>query len=217
MTQRCVFVTGATGYVGRALIARLVERGIRIRALARAASVPLLPPGTSAVVGDALDAASYADAIAPADTLVHLVGTPHPNARKARQFLEVDLASIREACAAARHARVAHLVYVSVAQPAPVMQAYISARREGEALVRATGIDSTIVRPWYVVGPGHRWPLLLCPLYALFERIPATRDSARRLGLVSLAQMVAALLFAIEHRPSGLRVVDVPGIRECAP
>jgi len=58
---------------------------------------------------------------------------------------------------------------------------------------------------------------LLTPLYALFERIPATRDSARRLGLVSLAQMVAALLFAIEHRPSGVRVVDVPGIRECAP
>jgi len=58
---------------------------------------------------------------------------------------------------------------------------------------------------------------LLTPLYALFERIPATRDSARRLGLVSLAQMVAALLFAIEHRPPGVRVVDVPGIRECAP
>ncbi|HEY1460146.1 MAG TPA: NAD(P)H-binding protein [Casimicrobiaceae bacterium] len=217
MTQRCVFVTGATGYVGRALIARLVQRGHRVRALARAASVPLLPPGTSAVAGDALDAASYADAIAPADTLVHLVGTPHPNPRKARQFLDVDLASIREACAAARHARVAHLVYVSVAQPAPVMQAYIGTRREGEALVLATDIDSTVVRPWYIIGPGHRWPLLLTPLYALFERIPATRDSARRLGLVSLAQMVAALLFAIEHRPSGVRVVDVPGIRGCAP
>ena len=83
---------------------------------------------------------------------------------------------------------IAQLVYVSVAQPAPVMQAYIDARAAA-AIVEAQ-LTATIVRPWYVLGPGHRWPLLLSPLYQLAEWVPVTRATARRLGLVTLAQIV---------------------------
>jgi hypothetical protein len=71
------------------------------------------------------------------------------------------------------------------------------------------------VRPWYVLGPGHRWPWILLPFYALAEMLPATRDGARRLGLVTLAQMTRALVHAVEHPPppGAPRIVDVPGIR----
>jgi hypothetical protein len=72
---------------------------------------------------------------------------------------------------------------------------------------------ATIVRPWYVLGPGHRWPYALLPIYAALERIPATREAAARLGLVKLPQMVAALVHAVEHPPDGVRVLDVPAIR----
>jgi hypothetical protein len=65
-----------------------------------------------------------------------------------------------------------------------------------------------------VLGPGHRWPYLLLPAYWLLERLPATRESARRLGLVSLPQMVRALIFAVENPPaSGARALEVPEIR----
>jgi len=47
----------------------------------------------------------------------------------------------------------------------------------------------------------------------LAERIPATRDTARRLGLVTLAQMTAAIVRAIESPARGIRVVEVPEIR----
>ncbi len=40
-----------------------------------------------------------------------------------------------------------------------------------------------------------------------------TRETARRLGLVTLAQMVDALVWAVEHPPEGVRIVDVPAIR----
>ena len=36
-------------------------------------------------------------------------------------------------------------------------------------------MTATIVRPWYVLGPGHRWPLALVPLYRLAERFPSSR------------------------------------------
>jgi uncharacterized protein YbjT (DUF2867 family) len=213
VTGRCVFVTGATGYVGRALIPALLARGHRVRALCRAASAARVPPGAEVIVGDALVASSFAPAVAPADTLVHLVGTPHPSPAKAASFRAIDLVSAHAALDAALESGVRHFVYVSVAQPAPVMRAYIEVRQAVEARIRASGMAATIVRPWYVLGPGHRWPYVLLPVYAVLARVPATRDSAQRLGLVTLAQMVAALVASIERGPDGERVLNVPDIR----
>ncbi len=213
-----VFVTGGSGYVGRALVPALAARGHRVVALLRAESVARAPAGATTVIGDALDAASFERDIPRGATLVHLVGTPRPSPAKAAQFERVDLASIRASVAAAGRAAVSHLVYVSVAQPAPVMQAYVAARAAGEHAIRDAGVAATVVRPWYVLGPGHWWPLVLAPLYQVAEWLPGTRPTARRLGLVTLAQMVRSLTDAVEHPPAArdFRVVEVPDIRAAA-
>ena len=148
---------------------------------------------------------------------MHLVGTPHPNPSKAREFREIDLASVQASVTAAKSSGIRHFVYVSVAHPAPVMHAYIAARTEGENCVRRSGIPATLLRPWYIVGPGHRWPLLLSPLYALLERLPSTREAALRLGLVTREQMVASLVAAVESPAETVNVVTVPDIRAAAP
>jgi len=183
-----------------------------VRALVRPGSAARLPEGAEAVIGDALG--DFAASVPPSDTLVHLVGTPHPGPHKAREFREVDLVSIKASVAAAKRAAVRHLVYVSVAHPAPAMQAYIAVRKEGEAPIAASGLAATILRPWYVLGPGHRWPCVLLPVYRLMETLPWTRESALRLGLVSLSQMTAALVFAVENPVAGVRLAGVPEIRD---
>lgn len=182
-------------------------------ALVRPGSEGKLPLGCASVAGSALDAATFATHVAPADTLVHLVGTPHPAPWKGAQFEAVDWASIRASVAAAREAGVAHLVYLSVAHPAAPMRAYWQVRERGERLIAGTGLRATFLRPWYVLGPGHRWPYALILLYALLERLPKTRESARLLGLVTLPQMIAALVAAVESPPQGRQVVEVPEIR----
>jgi uncharacterized protein YbjT (DUF2867 family) len=146
---------------------------------------------------------------------VHLIGTPHPNPSKAREFQRVDLGSVRVCVPACVRASVAHFVYVSVAQPAPVMQAYIDARAEAERVITDAKLTATVIRPWYVLGPGHRWPLVLVPLYACAQLVPSLRDTARRLGLVTLLQMVNALVRAVEQPPSPgtTRVLGVPEIK----
>jgi uncharacterized protein YbjT (DUF2867 family) len=208
-----VFVAGGTGYVGRPLITRLLERGHEVRALVRPGSEKKLPAGCQAISGDALEGKSYAAKISPADTFLQLVGVAHPNPSKAAEFRSVDLASGRSAVEAASAAGVQHFVYISVAHPAPMMKAYIEVRSQCEAMIKQSGLNATILRPWYVLGPGHRWPYLLLPIYKLMELLPSTREGATRLGLVTLDQIVGALVHAVETPARGVRVVEVPQIR----
>ncbi|TMA68522.1 MAG: NAD-dependent epimerase/dehydratase family protein [Deltaproteobacteria bacterium] len=210
-----ILVTGGTGYIGRNLIPLLLARGHRVRVLTRAESAQRVPAGATSVVGDALSDDSIATALHAGDTLIHLVGTPHPTPSKADQFEKVDLISIRASVNAAQRVKIRHLVYVSVAQPAPIMQAYLWVRSLGEAMIREARLTATIVRPWYVLGPGRRWPKVIMPLYKLAEAIPATRATAERLGLVTIEQFVNAMVSGAENPPASgqQRIVDVPGIR----
>jgi uncharacterized protein YbjT (DUF2867 family) len=208
-----VFITGGTGYIGSRLIPRLVAQGHKVSALARPESVGKLPAVCEAVTGDALDAASYRDRIRPATTFVQLVGVSHPSPAKAAQFRSIDLVAGREAVAAAVFSGIQHFVYVSVAHPAPMMKAYIEVREKCEAAIHESGLKATILRPWYVLGPGHRWPYALIPAYWLLERFPATRDGAGRLGMVTLEQMLQTLTKAVASPAPNVRVLGVPEIR----
>lgn len=213
---RDVLIGGGTGYVGRRLAETLLARGHRVRVLARATSVSRVPHGCDVVIGNALDADSYIAALKPGDTLVHLVGTPHPSPSKAAEFQRVDRRSIEAAVMATSRVRISHLVYVSVAHPAPMMHAYINVRMAGERLIESAGLTATILRPWYVLGPGHWWPVLLIPIYGVLGLFPPTREGAQRLGLVTIGQMVDALVGAVENPPAAgsRRVLNVPDIRE---
>src|SRR5215467_210391 len=171
--------------MGRNLAAELIRRGHTVRGLVRPGSEPKLSAECEPVIGNPLDSATYRDSLGAADTFVHLVGVAHPSPARAAEFRSIDLASAKEAVAAASAAHIAHFVYVSVAHPAPVMREYIAARSEAEDAIRASGLNATILRPWYVLGPGRRWPLLLQPFYSLMSLVPQTRAQAHRLGLVT--------------------------------
>ena len=141
------------------------------------------------------------------------MGVAHPSPTKARQFESIDRVSCEQSLIAANAGGVQHFVYVSVAHPAPMMKDYIRVRSECEAKIIASGLRATILRPWYVLGPGHYWPYLLKPGYWLARQVPSMRDGAKRLGLVTLEQMLGALVAAVETPATEmLRVVEVPEI-----
>lgn len=206
-----VFITGGTGYIGQRLIPELIRRGHSVRALVRNGSEKRLPSGTIAVRGDALDASTFASRVAPSDTFVQLVGVAHPSPSKKEEFRKIDFVSVRESVAAARDAGIKHFVYLSVAHPAPVMREYIAVREEGEAMIRALDTNATFIRPWYVLGPGHRWPYLILPLYWMW--MLTSPDTARRLYPLKLASVIRAMADAIDRPPSGVRVIEAPEMR----
>lgn len=210
--KHSVFVTGGTGFMGRRLIVSLLERGHDLKALVREGSRHRFPEGAQAVVGDPLSPVSISRQVIPADTFVQLVGITHPNPSKADEFRSIDQTAGCSGADAAAYRGVRHFVYVSVAQPAPVMKAYIAARSAVEERIGQLGLNATILRPWYVLGPGRPWPMLHKPLYTLLGLVPQTRASAERLGLVTNSQMNAALVSAVEAPANGVRIVEVAQI-----
>lgn len=154
--SRRVFITGGTGYIGSALIPILLERDHRVRVLVRPGSKAKLPAACEVVSGDALDANTYRQLVRPADTFIHLVGAPRSSQAQLAELRAVDLAATREATSVCAELGMRHFIYLSVAQSAPMgmRKNYIAVRAECEQSIQQQRLNSTILRPWYVLGPG---------------------------------------------------------------
>lgn len=212
--MKTVFLTGGTGYMGSRLIRLLLQRSHEVIVLVRKGSEHKVASGAKAVIADPFDAASFQHLVPSGAVFVQLLGVPHPSPRKKELFYRIDLPSVKASANAAAVAGASHFVYVSVAMTeSRIMKDFQQVRKEGEACVRATGIPCTFIRPWYVLGPGHWWPLLLLPLYGIAALLPAWRQKAKAFGLVTIGQMVRTLLSVIDSEPSGLRLVEIDGIR----
>jgi uncharacterized protein YbjT (DUF2867 family) len=209
-----VFITGATGYIGKRLAAQLIQRGHAVFALTRKGSAHKVPAGATVIVADPFDAASFQSSIPKGSVFVQLLGVPHPSPKKSAQFQSIDLRSVMASADAAAYAGVSHFVYVSVAMtPSKLMAAYQQVRQQGEAYCESKNLNCTFIRPWYVLGPGHYWPILLLPLYGIAEFIPSMRSKARAMGLVTIGKMIAALVNAVEAEPVRRRIIEVGDIR----
>jgi uncharacterized protein YbjT (DUF2867 family) len=215
-TKDPVFITGGTGYVGKRLIKILLDEGFPVTALARPQSKQKLPAGCVPVIADPFDPSSYVNSIPAKSIFVHLLGVGHPGPKKKLLFYSVDLASLKASVEAAKQANVKHLVYMSVAQyPTKIMADYQDARRQGEEAIITSGIVSTFIRPWYIVGPGHYWPLLFTPIFKLLEVIPSTAVQARSLALVSLKQMLFTLKKVISNTPKATNnIIEIHDIKK---
>ena len=211
--RRRVVLLGGTGFIGRAVARRLVDRGDDVVAIVRAGSEAKLPGGVRALRGDVTSAASFAGALDSGTTLVALAGIAHPSPAKASLFRSFDLKTGLAAVQATRERQIRQLIYLSVAQPAPIMRAYADVRRQVEGAIVMQRLPATILRPLYVLGPGRQWPIFLAPLYWIAKRVPSLRESALRLDFVSLATLTQALVAAIDHPPAATQIWDVPRIK----
>lgn len=216
--MKIFFITGGTGYIGSRLINRLIENGHRVTALVRKGSEHKVPAGAERIIGNPFDAKTFQSSIVAGSVFIQLLGVPHPSPKKAQQFKEIDLRSVKASADAASHAGVSHFIYVSVAMaPSKLMQAYQEVRKEGEEYCLQKNPDCTFIRPWYVLGPGHWWPILLLPVYGLAEIIPAWRMKARSVALVTITQMLNTLLYAAESEPAPIRILEIKDIRNSKP
>lgn len=212
--MKTVFITGATGYIGKRLTKLLLQRGHRVIALVRKGSEHKVIAGAKVVTADPFDPGSFQTLIPKGAIFVQLLGVAHPSPKKAKQFKEIDLRSVKSSAEAAAVAGVSHFIYISVAMAPPkIMEAYQSVRKEGEEYSKSKKLNCSFIRPWYVMGPGHYWPVLLLPVYGVAELIPAWRQKARTMALVTIHQILRTLVKVVKADPVPLRIIEVKQIR----
>lgn len=209
-----IFITGSTGYIGSRLIPLLIAKGYSVNALVRPGSEGKLPKRCNIIFGNALDCNTFKDNVKGSDVFIHLVGVAHPGPGKEKEFNEIDLVSIRESVKAAKYAGIKQFVYLSVAEPAPVMKEFISVRKKGEELVTGSGINAVFIKPWYVLGPGHYWPYLILPIYWLFMLIPPFSTTAKNLYPVRLENVLNAIVHSVEDPPEGSKSITTRELRK---
>jgi len=208
-----IAIAGSTGFIGRALVVALVARGMHVTSIMRPGTESRLPAGADCIVADPLDRATFLDAIRGFDAFVQLIGTPSPSPAKAEEFRRVDGGAGKEGAWACKEAGIPHYVYLSVPLDIPVMKAYVAVRAEVEALITSLGLTASIIRPYYVLGPGRRWPYLVMPLLWIGRLIPGISRLARSMVFNTREQVVQAIVRAIEQPPTGIDVWNANRIK----
>ena len=182
-----VLVTGATGFLGRRVVAELLARHHQVRCLVHSPGRERLFDGWDVDVhyGNVLDAESVNRAMYDVQSVVHLVGII-----RARRGLTFDMvhgqgtAIVAEA-ASAGGAR--EIIYVSAlgatANPA---YPYLHSKRQGELRILNSGIAYTILRPSVVFGPGDEFLTALAGLVRMGPVVPVIGTGRNRMQPIAL-------------------------------
>lgn len=137
-----ILVTGATGTVGRQVVAQLVKRGAHVRTLVRNPSKAGFPPGVDVVQGDLLDVDSVRSAFSGVSTLFLL------NAVVADEYTQALIA-----LNVAREAGIERIVYLSVIHSDVYVNVpHFSGKYGVERMIEQMGLNATILRPAYFMG-----------------------------------------------------------------
>ncbi|MFO1281269.1 MAG: complex I NDUFA9 subunit family protein [Burkholderiales bacterium] len=198
MTGRRVLVVGGSGFVGRALVARLAALGDRVvvptRRRDRAREVVLLPT-VDVVEADVHDGAALAGLATGADAVVNLAGILNESRRETFERAHVALAGVVvDACRKAGVRRLVHMSALGAGPEGP--SRYLKSKGAAEALVANSGLDWSIFRPSVIFGPDDRFLNLFIGLAKFAPVFPLAGASAR-FQPVHVGDVVRAMAHAL--------------------
>lgn len=193
-----VAVTGATGFIGRCIVQRLLQDGWRVRALARRSDAGLSDVGVEVVRGSLDDLAALQTLVGAADVVVHCAGAIRARSKEAFVRINRD-GTLRLAELVVAQPRPPRLLLMSsLAARAPQLSPYAATKRMAEDAVHRTLRDQAefcILRPPAVYGPGDRATL---PIFRQIQKglllVPAANARFSLLYVEDLAEIVARLL-----------------------
>lgn len=209
-----IFVTGATGYIGGRLAPRLVERGYRVRCLARSAAKLRARPWTrhdrvEIVQGDAADKERLIASMKGCTAAYYLV---HSMDSAGPEYRQHDLTLAETFGRAAMKAGVPRIVYLGgLGETGPGLSAHLSSRREVEVALGQAGVPVTVLRAAMIIGSGsasfeilrylvERLPIMITPRWVSTESQP-----------IAVRDVLYYLIAALETPATTGRTLDIGG------
>jgi len=201
-----LFITGATGFVGTAILRALGrEQGrpptgpfanMRIRSLQREPADA--PAGVEIVIGDVTDPTSLTESMDGIDTVIHLVGIIDEEG--SATFDGVIRQGTENVLAEASRAGVRHFILMSAlgAHDNPEFP-YHQAKFRAEAAVKASGLPYTIFRPSVIFGKGDGFITVLAGVVKGFPIIPVVGSGRSKFQPVQLDDVADAFAYAVAH------------------
>ena len=207
-------VTGASGFIGRAVVTAFAQRGVALRAAVRRPPQPPFPAAIEVVqhpdLAQPIDWRPLLDGI---DQVIHLAGIAHIGRGVAPELYDrVNRLATAQLAAAAAAAGVRHFVFVSSIRaqngpaadhalterdPATPTDAYGRSKLAAEAAVRAAGVPFTILRPALLYGPGVKGNFALLARAAASPLPLPVKDFGNRRSLLGIDNFISALAFVL--------------------
>lgn len=206
---RSVLVVGATGFLGRHAVARLVARNHRVRALCRTPDPRSLPCGVDWWPADITHPRDVAGAASEQDVVLHLVGTP--DEKSGVGFRELHVEGTRNLLDEASRTGVERFVYVSTVGARSEGSPFFRSKWEAEREVVRSGLEYLILRPSIVYGPGDRFITALVLLLRRLPVFPVLGAGWMRLQPVAVEDVVDALVQAVERPDMGDALYELGG------
>ncbi len=207
--EKSIAVTGATGFIGRNLLA-LLPAGIRVKALVRPARLKAFKrffPQVEWVVGDLSCLEALERLVAGTEAVIHLAGAIRGTSYE--DFAVTNLRGFLNLVAAASQAGVKRFLYVSsLAARYPYLSPYAATKRQAEDLLRQSPLCWQVFRPPAVYGPYDEG---LTPLIKLMFKgvLPVPGDPENRFSLIYVFDLCQAILSWLEKDLEACKIYEL--------
>jgi NADH dehydrogenase len=209
-----VFVTGATGFVGKHIVRALLAQGFLVRCLVRPGSEADLRGFESIdrVPGDALTPAGLAPSVEGCSAFIHLVGIIRENRGRGITFERVHTQATRDMLALARAAGVKRYVQMSALGSRPDARSrYHRTKWQAEEAIRASDLEWTIFRPSVIFGRGDAFVSMLGGMVKRLPVVPVLGDGRYRLQPIPVEQVAEGFARALRVPASVRQTYEVAG------
>jgi uncharacterized protein YbjT (DUF2867 family) len=211
---RHVFVTGATGFVGHAVLQRLCAEGHIVRCLVRRGSEADLR-GLGAIArieGDILTRGGLEEGMAGCDAVIHLVGIIREHRATNVTFERVHTEGTRNVLEAAKASGIRRYVHMSaLGTRRGAASRYHRTKWAAEEAVRASGLDWTIFRPSIIYGRGDGFVSMLASMVRRMPAVPVIGSGRQRVQPVPVEHVAAGFDRALALPATITRTYEVGG------